>query len=272
MQKPPRSPSAISVSVVRVIRTPTPRCRSSSRSSMADLERDVLLPHAAGKVRPGIAGVHASVPRIDGDHVARPEPVGRGARRCRAAVAGPGFLETSSRRAARAIVAVSLTQVVRQDLGDELERQKQRVARHPDRRRERLELAAEDVERRADQEAERLPGDGHLGPALAQLERAAERREQLGGGQDRRAGRIGADRDLRLAARGGDRDLPRRGRRERRASARAATMLTREPPARGRGTPRARPPARRPGASGPRACRAASSRAPARGPPWPGRS
>ena len=63
VQNPPRSPRAIRVSVVRVIRTPTPRLSQLLPQQQPDLERHVLFPDAAGKVRPRIAGVHAPVSR-----------------------------------------------------------------------------------------------------------------------------------------------------------------------------------------------------------------
>ena len=40
-------------------------------------------------------------------------------------------------------------------------------------------LAAEDVEGSAEQEPERLPADGHLGPSVADRERCAQGREEL---------------------------------------------------------------------------------------------
>ena len=112
------------------------------------------------------------MPRIYGDHVSGPESVRQANDRLRGL--GGGGLAGDVLEACRAgIVAVALAQKIGDHLRHELKRQIEGVACDPDRIGQRLELAAEEIERRADQEPERLAGDGHVGPSLVQLQRAA---------------------------------------------------------------------------------------------------
>ena len=137
----------MSVSVVRVIRTPTPRRLSSSRSSRPDLEGDILLPGPAREEDARISRVHTAVAGIDGDDVSRAGARWAAGRPSRAAAGTAGRepgrhrAGISSRRAAPGVVPIPITEVVRKNFGDELERQEQRVAGDRRLRREWQELS-----------------------------------------------------------------------------------------------------------------------------------
>ena len=235
----------------------------------AHLEGDVLLPNASRKVRARVPRVDAAMPRIDRDDVPGPETVGQaGGVGSRAAGQRRGPAPQLLQPGPARIPPIAVAQVVGNDLGDELIRQEERVGGERGGGGERLKLIAELVERRADEESERLAGDGDLRPSALHLDQAVERGRQRARRHHRRAEPVSPDGDPSLAAERGHRELARErpggapaGRRRR---AQRAPAITGGPERRPRGPSRAR----RPAASGLRACRAASCRGRAPRPAW----
>ncbi len=172
---------------------------SSSRRNRPDLERDVLLPSPTREEDTWISRVHTSMSRVDRDDVSRPETVGKPAtvrsrgNRGREAGRHPSRNLVEASRAA--VVPVAVTEVVAGGLlrrtgraGTGCPRCTDACAASGSSRR------AEDAEWRADQEAERLAGDGHLCPRLVHPDRAMKRQQQRSAQgarrhQSRRSGR-----------------------------------------------------------------------------------
>ncbi len=98
----------------------------------SNLKGDIFLARTAREERAGISRVDSTVPRVDRDDVSGPEPVGQPGGRIGSRHGGrePGrHLRRHLVEPPGAIVVpVSLSQVVRQNLRDELEREEERVS------------------------------------------------------------------------------------------------------------------------------------------------
>jgi hypothetical protein len=121
--------------------------------------------------------------RIDRNDVVEPRAGGpAGGNPRRAPPAAPRGGRRSSAQVHEAggalVILIALAQVVRENLRNELEGQEERIPAHPGGPGERAHPTAEDVERGAKQEPERLACHGDFGPAVNEAEGSAKGRDQ----------------------------------------------------------------------------------------------
>ncbi len=172
-----------------------------------DRQRHVLLPQAAREEHARIARIHAAVAGIDRHQVPPAQPVRQPPhRRSRRQQTAPLLYQPGP----APIVAIALGQERGQGLGDELEGDVHGVPDQEHRRRERLHLVVEEIDRRPEQESERLLGQSDLHPRLADRHGAPQSGHQERSRYQRNAAPVRPDRDALLALRRAHRDRPRR--------------------------------------------------------------
>ena len=142
--------------------------------------------------------------RVDGHDVAGTEAVGQPRTAGRPARQRGGPVAKLFQPGGAGIPAVPVAKIVGQDLGDELERQKETVAHQRRGAGERPQLAAELIQLRAHQKPERLFGDHDFGPSRIDPKPAGERGHERAREHHRRAAAVEPDRNASLAAKSGD--------------------------------------------------------------------